>query len=160
MADQLTSEPGAVAAGALDTPHLDRAVSDTPLLELEQSSRGGGNAAAAEPTALDVQGDGHVNVLVGVDANNHRATHQSGISLCHRRNHLSFQIEYGWRGSAAGSLTRKAAAYGVGQGCQRTGPAQSGGSLSWPVHDTKTGSASAMVGDGRVGAGCVVYRWS
>ena len=53
----------------------------------------------------------------------------------------------------------KAAAYGVGQGFQRTGPARSGGSLSWPVHETKTGSASAM-DDGRVGAGCVVYRWS
>ena len=57
------------------------------------------------------------------------------------------------------ALTRKAAAYGVGQGFQRTGPARSGGSLSWPVHETKTGSASAM-DDGRVGAGCVVYRWS
>jgi hypothetical protein len=58
------------------------------------------------------------------------------------------------------ALTRKAPAYGVGQGFQRTGPARSGGSSTGPVHDTKTGSASAMVGDGRVGDSCVVYRWS
>ena len=58
------------------------------------------------------------------------------------------------------ALTRKAPAYGVGQGFQRTGPARSGGSSTGPVHETKTGSASAMVGDGRVGDCCVVYRWS
>jgi hypothetical protein len=58
------------------------------------------------------------------------------------------------------ALTRKAPAYGVGQGFQRTGPARSGGSSTGPVHETKTGSASAMVGNGRVGDCCVVYRWS
>ena len=57
-------------------------------------------------------------------------------------------------------LTRKGGGYGVGQGFQWTGPAWSGGSLTDPVHDTRIGLASAMVGDGRVGAGRVAYRWS
>src|SRR4029453_16513620 len=68
VAAQEAGQAGAVAAGALHPPGLDLAERVGPGQQLGVAAAGGRRHGGAKPAAELVSGRGHVQVLVGVDA--------------------------------------------------------------------------------------------